>query len=470
MPDETIYGLSEGDRNTLEDALYQLKQLQSIVNTPNRSIRRDDDPPAPEVYVALTPPDGIPATSAGTGPITPGSAECDIYKQIEYETGAELQPIGEDVFKVVNNLSTSDIPGDIFIPIARDKGGDWYALGVGSGSTPTGPFQVIQIWILATIPSTTVLSGVRTYLPMTNYGSSLAQIYTAGGSDKGQYGDAPLGSNYLLIAPGAPPLPIGATLGTPIIGGVWTKWDSTATGKITLEMPIGPATFSSPPTFAPGDTRLSTGNDQQCITATYLGQLGFYVAATQTSGISRTISGYAWIEGFAIIGGSGAQVTYVIPLQVKYNSVSNVGSTETRLYDLIQPLAGSLTGLMLGDGNKIAVQYWGQFASNGNNKRIRVYFSDLTTNTVIYDSGIVAVNGGAFFINGYVIVSGPSSVRAFMAVSSSTSPQLPPFQSTDITGLHLGISFESEIQLTGQGVSSGDITALGDSIRYEIFP
>ena len=122
------------------------------------------------------------------------------------------------------------------------------------------------------------------------------------------YSDAPPGSNYLLAGNGWPegsifgptfPFP---SLSTPI-GGAWVQWDATAAGTVSLELPYGPFAFSGQPNFAPGVSQGSAGNDKQDVTmqGQDYGESGFYVAVTQTSGGTRTVEGYVWINAFALL-------------------------------------------------------------------------------------------------------------------------------------------------------------------------
>lgn len=144
MADEVIYGLNEEDRNALQDFMAKVNQLQAMVNTQGRAISaKEDDHQAPEVYVAITPEDGIDALiiSDDGGPV-PGQALCNIYKLVQLETSYELQSIGEDTLKLVNNLSTDGLDGDEFLLVIRDKFGDWYA--VTGGSAPEGSTTTVK--------------------------------------------------------------------------------------------------------------------------------------------------------------------------------------------------------------------------------------------------------------------------------------------------------------------------------------
>lgn len=113
----------------------------------------------PEVYVALTPPEGIDALSidtdtgtgtelAGTGTgegNTPGFADCDIYRVIHAGTPPDdtpnLHPVGS-LNKRVHNISSTPIGGSTWILVIRDKFGIWFASGSLGGGTGTGRITV----------------------------------------------------------------------------------------------------------------------------------------------------------------------------------------------------------------------------------------------------------------------------------------------------------------------------------------
>lgn len=84
---------------------------------------------APEVYIAITPPGGIPARSG----LTFGSADCTIQQILS--SGV----VALNFTKPVRNASTTAISGNDYIPVARDKFGTWFALGnAGDSNTPGG--------------------------------------------------------------------------------------------------------------------------------------------------------------------------------------------------------------------------------------------------------------------------------------------------------------------------------------------
>jgi hypothetical protein len=120
--------LTDEDHRLLKDMINDRKGGR--VNSPSRSSQlfseQDANHQAPEVYVAMTPVDGIPARVD----TTPGSADCNIYRIVN--------DLLEKVFSFthkVYNLKDSDIDGDSYISVKRDKYGTWLADTGGGGSS-----------------------------------------------------------------------------------------------------------------------------------------------------------------------------------------------------------------------------------------------------------------------------------------------------------------------------------------------
>jgi hypothetical protein len=135
-----------------------------------------------DVYVALTPPQGIPArteeltvtgtgTGTGTGPDIgdfPGQADCSVWQLMS----GEMWPSAMDDLTVYN-FSESPIPGNIWILIHKDKFGDWWAqpgVGGGPGLTP----KITQLFPVVITGSGLSMSGETAY-------SWIQQKYTPGG-------------------------------------------------------------------------------------------------------------------------------------------------------------------------------------------------------------------------------------------------------------------------------------------------
>jgi len=123
---------TEGDLEVLREIVRERRQRGKA--TPRRPAVPDDPYMTPEVYVALTPADGIPAVieSDDTGTAfgdrdVAGCAFCDVYRLVPYAgNNKKLEKVG-DLQKLVHNVFMIDLPGNRFVPVARDKYGDWLA-------------------------------------------------------------------------------------------------------------------------------------------------------------------------------------------------------------------------------------------------------------------------------------------------------------------------------------------------------
>jgi hypothetical protein len=138
---------------------------------------------------------------------------------------------------------------------------------------------------------------------------------------------------------------------------------------------------------------------------------------------------------------------------VNTNAQGNVGAGEDNLLSFI--LAGdSLTV----NGSFIEIECFGTFASNANNKRVRLYFGS----TVIYDTTSVAANSGSWTIKSRVIRIGSSSQKAISTISSNNvlivngSSYTTPTES--LTG-------NVQIKCTGEAVANDDIVQEGQVIK-----
>lgn len=120
--------LTDSDHAALREMLRE--RQGGRVNAPNRQPSRlaeeQSGHQAPEVYIALTPTDGIPAR-VGT---TPGSAECVIQHIDSTGDLAEVASFAQPVY----NVSTSAVAGDEYISVKRDKYGTWLADTGGGGA------------------------------------------------------------------------------------------------------------------------------------------------------------------------------------------------------------------------------------------------------------------------------------------------------------------------------------------------
>ena len=87
------------------------------VNTENRPHEDADEPPAPDVYVAMIPAGGIPARIG----LTTRSAVCDVYWKAP---GGVLSLMG--FTREVFNVGAAPAPGGTPMLVRRDKSGTWW--------------------------------------------------------------------------------------------------------------------------------------------------------------------------------------------------------------------------------------------------------------------------------------------------------------------------------------------------------
>jgi hypothetical protein len=126
---EQIYGLSEDDLLLLREVISYWKNLPR--NARNRPAPDPSDQTTTDIYVAETPSGGIPAR-VGT---TVGIATCNIYR-IDAAT-QKLTKVGT-TSKRVCNLSTSEIMGNIYIPVAKEKYNQYVVTGTTDTTAGTG--------------------------------------------------------------------------------------------------------------------------------------------------------------------------------------------------------------------------------------------------------------------------------------------------------------------------------------------
>lgn len=133
------YVLSQSDVERLREVVRQV--LGERMSNPVVS-RRQDRSAAPEVYVARTPTGGIAALQSDVGTGTgdpsldqPGSAECEIYQIVPAEASGDspsMMPV-DGLTQTVYNLSGSDVAGNAWVLVFREKFGSWVAAPVSTG-------------------------------------------------------------------------------------------------------------------------------------------------------------------------------------------------------------------------------------------------------------------------------------------------------------------------------------------------
>lgn len=125
------YILSQKDLDILKDVVQSVRNRR--VNMTNRYGPYSDNGPSTDIYVALTPDEGIsrletvfngPGENHGDGD-KPGYADCTIVQLVETSGEFSLETI-EGKTERIYNLSDAKIPGNIWILVAKDKYGRWY--------------------------------------------------------------------------------------------------------------------------------------------------------------------------------------------------------------------------------------------------------------------------------------------------------------------------------------------------------
>lgn len=131
MADKTAYVLSEDDVIKLRDSMAYVESIRR-----NKPITDDEsfDSTAPDVYLVMTPPEGISAatnmTLTGTGsPLesTPGFATCQVWSFLPDEEAGTTprMAVVEDLTVDVYNPFTTALSGSTFVPVMKDKYGIW---------------------------------------------------------------------------------------------------------------------------------------------------------------------------------------------------------------------------------------------------------------------------------------------------------------------------------------------------------
>lgn len=110
--------LTENDAKILRELISREKQK---IPNHKKQYGLEEDITAPEVYIAKTPPEGIAGVNDGVGTAS-DSAECAVYQLLDDLT-IEDTGLVQDVY----NLSSSNILGDVWVLISRDKYGSWIA-------------------------------------------------------------------------------------------------------------------------------------------------------------------------------------------------------------------------------------------------------------------------------------------------------------------------------------------------------
>lgn len=150
---ETYYVLTDSERKLLQRLLDN--DRRRIQNTTGRAALGGEDYLTPEMYIAKTFSDGIPAmeeVGTGTGTSTcnfeepiPGSANCHIFQLATESIPHRLMPLTYSIQRVYNR-STTAVAGCSFVIIQRDKYGIWWVTEGSGESIEDGFFIEITDW------------------------------------------------------------------------------------------------------------------------------------------------------------------------------------------------------------------------------------------------------------------------------------------------------------------------------------
>lgn len=127
-------------------------------------------------------------------------------------------------------------------------------------------------------------------------------------------------------------------------------------------------------------------------------------------------------------------------------SSSNSGGVAT---DLNSYLLNANT--LINDGDIITIEAWGTFAANANNKTLSLQFGS----QVILTTGSVAANSGSWKIEASIVRTSPATQEIIATIISSNSSIT---DSATRTAGTQDLKTNLTIKLTGQGVSSNDLT------------
>jgi hypothetical protein len=127
MPQQ-VFGLSQSDVLILKRLAATVDDLEKLI-----AVFRGDEtetPNAPDMYMAYVDATALPAATGTVPDLTPGSLALPIYRR-NRTTGVLTKlthPNSNDKEETVYNASEQDSCTTTFIPVQRDKFGDWWWL------------------------------------------------------------------------------------------------------------------------------------------------------------------------------------------------------------------------------------------------------------------------------------------------------------------------------------------------------
>ncbi|MCI0353076.1 MAG: hypothetical protein L0Z53_26955, partial [Acidobacteriales bacterium] len=148
---------------------------------------------------------------------------------------------------------------------------------------------------------------------------------------------------------------------------------------------------------------------------------------------------------FARLGGS---------LVVNTTAVGNVGAGEDDLITFSVPANTLAT-----NGDYLEARFFGTFAGNANNKRVRVKFGA----TTLFDATALAFNGADWSVTVTIVRTGATTQKATATFVSSSSLLVA---STDYTTPAETLSGAVTIKCTGEATADNDIVQEGAAIKW----
>lgn len=222
----------------------------------------------------------------------------------------------------------------------------------------------------------------------------------------------------------------------------------TSAGSYTAEMTVGGWLRTS--TGAVGNPSLSCRSDTNTggyfPTSDVFGMTagGVEQARFTTTGTSVRLGSAS--ASFAKVGGT---------ISASTTAVGNVGTGEDTLITYTLPAGSMGTNL-----DRVTGRVSGTFASNANNKRIRLYFGT----TAIFDTTALAFNGGNWVADFEVIRVSNTQQKASVTFSSSNA--LLPV-SAKYTLVAMTLTSSQVIRCTGEATSNNDVVQETASIEYK---
>lgn len=309
------YLLTREDKDKVQEVIDFVRTRR--VNTVGRTYESQEDWQAPEVYVARTPPGGIPSLIPAPGSSIkdePGCVSCNIYRILTDEAAAgtgcgdTLIPVSGLSYRI-HNLTPGTIPGDTWVLVSRDKFGHWFAVeaagavgfwaqligpvkgtgavGSSGGSISAGTYTVVTTYVVGgneytaqgpasyTVPQNGTLTVNS---PPSSPGATGWKCYIAGNtgsSFKLQGGTNSIGSNLTLTI-----IDLSALTTAPKPSYAWVEVVPYAVGTFSVKAGGLSGTTSVNPAYEVGGSPYA-----------YLQESGLFIYVWMRPGYENTSSG-----------------------------------------------------------------------------------------------------------------------------------------------------------------------------------